>query len=192
MKLDAENYNEKRDIYSPVVMHGEIVCGYWMTGQDYRNKSGYYGAYPPNYLKRLALLLPNPKLVLHVFSGKVELGSWGKVTEITFDINPELHPTVVGNAEKLTEYFDEGTFDLIVLDPPYLEHHVDYGTEKVNKRKVLKECAKLLIKGGFLVWLDVSIPMWAKVDGWRLRGTIGMTQSTNHATRTITILEKVI
>jgi len=190
--IDIENYNKNRGIYSPLVAHNGMVCGFWMTGQDYRNKSGYYGAYPPNYLKRIAMLFPESKILMHLFSGKTELGIFKSANEITVDCNPELEPKVLCDAENLTEKFDEKTFDLILADPPYNENHVKYGTKKVNKRKVIKECAKLLIKGGHLVWLDTSIPIWSKADGWKLVGTIGLVQSTNHACRVVAIFEKVI
>jgi len=82
-------------------------------------------------------------------------------------------------------------YDLILADPPYEQNHVKYGTQPVNKRKIIKMCAPLLVPGGCLVWLDTRIPMWSKADGWKLRGTIGLNQSTQHLTRTITIFEKV-
>lgn len=188
--ISLENYNQNRGIYSPLIEHNGIICGFWLCGQNYRNSSGYYGAYPPSYLKRLALLFPDHPdyWVCHLFSGKVERGTWKE--EWFLDSNPEVNPTIKADAE--TFHSKSGwVFDLIVADPPYDNNHPKYGTKKVNKRKVLKECAKSLRKGGHLVWLDTIIPIWAKSDGWKLRGTIGIVQSTNHRTRTITILEKV-
>lgn len=73
----------------------------------------------------------------------------------------------------------------------YDDNHIKYGTEKVNKKKVIKGCARVLKVGGYLVWLDTIMPIWAKADGWKLRGTIGLLQSTNHKVRVITILQKI-
>jgi len=192
MAIDIGNYNKNRGIYSPVIEHNGIICGFWLCGQDYHNATRFFGAYPPSYLKRMSLLFPDHKGfgVLHLFSGMVPKGTWKN--ELTFDINPELDPTIVGNAEELSKYVGlKYAIDLVLADPPYDNNHEKYGTKKANKRKVIKECAKILSKGGHLVWIDTIIPIWAKADGWKLRGTIGMVQSTNHKCRVITILEKV-
>lgn len=183
--LDPENYNQNRGIYSPVIVHNGVVCGFWLTGNDYRNPSKYYGAYPPNYLKRMKLLFPNAHDVLHLFSGKVVKGTWEK--ETTADINPELRPDIICNAETL-EIFP---FDLILADPPYENNHEKYGTERVNKHKAIKQAARNIKTGGYLVWLDTIQPMWAKADGWQLKGTIGLCQSTMHRVRMVTILRKI-
>jgi hypothetical protein len=190
--LQLDNYNKNRGIYSPLIEHNGIVCGYWLCGQDYHNKTGYYGAYPPSYLKRIKLLFPLDfpcSMMMHLFSGKVERGIWN--CEVLVDSNPELNPTIVHDAETISEISDKPAFDLVLADPPYNNNHTKYGTKKVNKKKVIRECSKILNMNGYLVWLDTSIPIWAKADGWKLRGTIGLNQSTNHLTRTITILQKV-
>lgn len=194
MGIDVENYNAKRGIFSPlIVTDSGMITGFWMVGNDYRNPSKYYGAYPPGYLKRIALLFPDPDILLHLFSGKTPKGTWGMypVKEVTCDINPELSPDVVEDAQHLDRQFEPGTFDLIVGDPPYLQNHVHYGTLPINRRKVVKQCSNLLCSGGHLVWLDAIMPIWAKKDGWKLVGTIGLLQSTNHQVRVITILEKI-
>lgn len=189
--ISVENYNANRGIYSPLIVHNGIICGYWLCGQDYHNKSGYYGAYPPSYLKRMRLLFPNETgWVVHLFSGKVEQSIWP--AEITVDSNAELNPTICCDAEYISEKLNSEITSLVLADPPYNNNHKKYASnKKVSKKKVIKECVKLLKVGGHLVWLDTIIPIWAKADGWRLRGTIGITQSTNHLTRTITILEKI-
>jgi 16S rRNA G966 N2-methylase RsmD len=93
-------------------------------------------------------------------------------------------------AERLEDY-DIRPPDLILADPPYNQNHLKYGTAPVHKIKVIKACAKILKIGGFLVWLDTIQPIWSKADGWKLRGTIGFLQSTNHAVRVISMLEKI-
>ena len=196
VKASVDNYNRLRGVYSPVHEHNGIIYGFWLCGNDYRNATPYYGAYPPSYLKRMGWLFPDARdfWVLHLFAGMTPPGTWKE--EDFMDINPDVkrpdRPTIVGDAENFSLHgWDRGKWDLIVADPPYDDNHVKYGTKKVNKKKVVKECAKVLTKGGHLVWIDTVIPMWAKADGWKLRGTIGMVQSTNHKCRVITILEKI-
>jgi len=192
--MDIEHYNKNRGIYSPLIQtDGGMISGFWLVGNDYRNPSKYYGAYPPGYLKRLALLFPDPKIVLHLFSGMVEKGAWNPrpVREITCDCKEDLRPDVCENAEEIQRQFEPATFDLILADPPYGNNFIKYNTFPINKRKIVKKCSNLLCEGGYLIWLDISIPIWAKIDGWRMAGAIGLIQSTNHACRVITILERV-
>jgi hypothetical protein len=191
--IDCENYNANRGIYSPLMEHNGCVFGYWLMGNDYRNKTRYYGAYPPSYLRRIKLLFPTEVAtgaVLHCFAGMVAVDD--PTREVRFDVRDDLDPApdVVGDASTLSHYFPPAAFDLILADPPYGDNHVRYGTARVNKKRVVHECAAVLKDGGYLVWLDTVMPMWAKADGWRLAGTIGMCQSTNHQTRLVTILEQ--
>lgn len=198
MRMSIENFNAKRGIYSPVVdaegvvtrLDNDTVFGVWMMGNNYHNKSTYFGTYPPSYLRRMRMLFPDDldTKVLHLFSGVVERGMW--IDEVTFDIKPDVHPDVIGNAENLSSHITQ-LYSLVLADPPYDENHVKYGTEKVNKRQVVKECAKILRPGGYLVWLDTIIPMWAKADGWKWKGAIAVIQSTQHKVRVATILQKV-
>ena len=192
--MDIKNYNEKRGIFSPLIQTDSgMISGFFLVGNDYHNPSKFYGAYPPGYLKRLSLLFPEPDIVLHLFSGMVEKGSWKPhpAREVTCDCKEELYPDVCENAEEIQRVFEPGTFDLILADPPYGENFVKYGTPPVNKKKTIKRCADVLCRGGHLVWLDTIMPIWSKADGWKLAGTIGLLQSTNHQVRVISIWEKV-
>lgn len=206
--ISVQHYNEHRGIYSPLIEHNGIICGFWLCGQNYRNPSRLYGAYPPSYLKRMQLLFP--KLthegiatvchyshyeVMHLFSGMVSQND-KDFPGLTFDCKDYGCTSFLGNAEDLSTIWERGAqglkLKIILADPPYNSKALEeYGTPPVNKRKVIKECAKVLHPGGHLIWLDTIIPIWAKKDGWKLRGTIGLIQSTNHQCRVITILEKV-
>lgn len=185
--MSIQHYNAVRGIWSPLIKHGDIITGYWMPGNNYQKDNDYYGGYPRDYLERIRALFPHAINVLHIFSGMVKLGRWPQETRI--DINESLPAEYHFNLERLEEW-DLTGWDLILADPPYEENHEKYGTEKVNKKKVVHGCSTVLRQGGFLVWLDTRIPIWAKADGWALRGTIGLVQSTNCLTKTITILEK--
>ena len=193
--MDVDHYNENREIASPLIDHNDILCGFWMCGNDYHNISPLYGAYPPCYLKRMKLLFSDEfdtGWILHLFSGSIQPKEGAH--EMCLDINREFGSGgqhVIGDAENVGSLFLPNYFDLVLADPPYDDNHVKYGTKKANKRKVIKECAKILKIGGYLVWLDTIMPIWAKSDGWKLRGTIGLLQSTNHKVRVITILQKI-
>ncbi len=188
--MDLKDYNDKFPKYSPLHEMNGMVYGFWLLGNNYRNPSKYYGAYPSNFIKRIRGLFNQEFTegeVLHLFSGMVDKHG---DNEITFDINPELCPDICGDAVNLSLYFNEQKFDLVLADPPYDNNHAKYGTQPFNKKKVVYECSKVVSPGGYLCWLDTIMPMWAKRDGWALKGTIGICQSTNHKVRVVTILQK--
>lgn len=50
---------------------GETMYATWMGGNDYRNKSTLYGAYPKLYLDGALSLFPDARRILHLFSGSL-------------------------------------------------------------------------------------------------------------------------
>jgi hypothetical protein len=196
--MDIEHYNNNREKLSPLVEHNGAAYGFWLIGRWHNTTKGgtyYYGAYPPSYLKRLQLLFPDEfkGTILHLFSGTVE-GDGDRV--FTLDCNPEpipgVKPDFVIDAERLNECIPEKYFDIIIADPPYGNNHTKYGVKKrASRKKVIHLCSKILKPGGYLAWLDTLVVQWAKRDGWKLRGLVGLCQSTNHQVRVITILQKV-
>ncbi len=175
-KYPASQFNE----------HGSAT---WFMGNDYRVKSGYYGAYPAGYLKRIKAMFPAAYYVLHVFAGKVEMGLWP--FEQSVDINPDLKPTYVVSAEEMTEReILPGVWDLVLADPPYTaEDAKKYGTKMPNRRKVLKQCALAVRPGGHVVWLDTVWPQFSKKD-LTLEGTVSMWRCTNHRIRGVSIFRR--
>jgi len=196
--MDIEHYNNNRGNFSPLVEHNSAAYGFWLIGRWFNATRGgvyYYGAYPPSYLKRLELLFPEQfkGTILHLFSGTLT-GDGQRI--FSLDVNPEpipgIKPDFVIDAERLDECVPENFFDLIISDPPYGTNHEKYGVrKKVNRKRVIHLCSKILKPGGYAIWLDTIIPQWAKRDGWTLRGLIGCGQSTNHQVRVITILQNL-
>jgi len=188
LKERAENYNKTFEGYSrPLQASDQWLWGVWIIGNNYSDKSRYYGEYPPGYLDRVMSLFPDieDNEILHLFSGSLS----ESVKGIRFDINPELKPDIVGDAEKLSEFLSFSP-RLIIADPPYSEEDTNhYGICMVNRNKVVQECAKVLKPGGFLVWLDQVIPMYRREE-LELVGTI-VIRSTNHRVKMVFILQKV-
>ena len=105
---------------------------------------------------------------------------------------PGIKPDFVTDAERLDECVPENFFDLVISDPPYGLNHIKYGIKKkVNRKRVVHLCSKVLKAGGYLIWLDTVLPQWRKADGWTLCGLIGLGQFTNHQVRVVTILQKM-
>jgi 16S rRNA G966 N2-methylase RsmD len=171
------------------MVHDKRVTATWWMGNNYRNKTSYYGAYPPMYLKRIESMFPYDMYnVLHLFSGTVS----NSTTYTTFDCNADLKPNIVGNAEEVHKHFKRSEFDVIFADPPYRSGDAEkYGVKLPNKKKVVESCHEILIKGGILIWLDESLPMYRK-EMWDVVGFITVVRSTNHRFRVATLYQKLL
>jgi hypothetical protein len=168
------------------------ISATWITGNNYRNPSSYYGSYPPAYLKRLYALYPDPNSILHLFSGSLTKHDTAhpRASVSRLDIDPKCKPDIKCNAEDLSAWIDR-SYGLIIADPPYsIQDAKNYGVCLVNKRKVLEQCHCVLNEGGHLVWMDQSIPMYSK-KFWNWIGVISIYRSTNHRVRGVFIFEKV-
>jgi hypothetical protein len=189
MQWDCRIANYVRETKFPkslfVAEDGRVV-GTWIMGNDYRVRTGYYGGYPAGYLRRIRSLFPDKKRVLHLFSGKVDLDA---LPGDTVDINPELNPTYVDDAQILMRVPLE-QYDLILADPPYsVEDAERYQTTMVRRNVVLRALQRAS-EGAYIMWLDQVPPMYRK-DKFRIEAVIGMVKSTNHRFRVITVFRRV-
>jgi hypothetical protein len=149
-------------------------------------KSAYYGGYPAGYLRRIRALFPDKRRVLHLFSGKVDLAA---LPGDTVDINADLRPTYVDDAQKL-ENVPLDTYDLILADPPYsIEDAERYQTTMIKRNAVMR-ALQGVAAGTHIVWLDQVLPMYRK-DAFAIDAVIGMVKSTNHRFRVVTIFRRV-
>jgi hypothetical protein len=164
---------------------GRIV-GTWIMGNDYRVKSKLYGGYPAGYLRRIRSLFPEKKRILHLFSGKVDLDIF---PGDTVDINADLNPTYVDDAQTLTRVPLE-EYDLVLADPPYSVEDAERYKTTMVKRNVVMRALQRLRPGAHIVWLDQVLPMYRK-DAFEPEAVIGMWKSTNHRFRGITIFRRL-
>lgn len=206
----AASYAKAFPDWPPPRTDARWLDGMWVLGNDYRNKSAIYGAFPPNFLRRVFALFPDAGRILHVFSGSLTdeqvREAWQSVhcgpsdlvmpEQFRYDnaIRPEAEaadPDVIGDAADLAAHFGSGgQFDLAIADPPYEASDAErYGVKLPNKRKVMAEIAKVVRPGGNLVWLDTSLPMFSKRD-WHWWGAIGLVRSTNHRVRLVSMFER--
>jgi len=173
---------------------GALFYGVWQIGNDYRNKSTFHGAYPGSLLQRYEAILggePPGDAVLHLFAG----GLPASPSYVRFDIDASRSDMAHGNAEHLSVYFGDGTFDVIYADPPYSTDDARlYGcAELVRRDRVLAECAKVVRPGGFIVWLDCisweacGLPVPAELA---VVGLASVVRSTNHRFRVVTIWQR--
>ena len=121
------------------IAEGGCVVGTWIMGNSYHVRSGYYGGYPAGYLRRIRALFPDKRRVLHLFSGRVDLKA---LAGDTVDINAELEPTYVDDAQRL-ERVPLDAYDLVLADPPYsVEDAQRYQTSMTGLCAPCSECGR--------------------------------------------------
>ena len=182
-----DNYvRETRFPRSLFVSEDGRIVGTWIMGNDYRVASAYYGGYPAGYLRRIRALFPDKQRVLHLFSGKVDLAA---LPGDTVDINAELKPTYVDDAQRL-ERVPLASYDLVLADPPYSVEDAERYQTTMIKRNTVMSALRGVSAGTHVVWLDQVLPMYRK-DAFAIDGVIGMVKSTNHRFRVVTIFRKL-
>ncbi len=166
----------------------DVAYGTWLLGNDYRNKTRYYGAYPPGYLARVMALFPdviedNPTSILHIFSGSLPPGNYTRCDLVQ---DAEIHGSVY-DLPSLAMVRPS----LVIADPPYsAEDAKRYSTPMVNRGRVLQSIAAITDPGKHLVWLDTVWPMHSKTQ-WITVARIAIVRSTNHRVRMTTIFQRV-
>jgi len=182
LKRRAQMYAEAFPNYPPLACDGRWLYGIWMIGNYYKRKYGYYGEYPPSYLKRVLSMFPEANRRLHAFSGVVE-----DEGSIRVDSNLSLQPTCVADARRLP--FVDSAFDLCLADPPYTTLDAEkYGTAAVHKPRALRELARVTRSGGHIVWLDLIVPIYSK-QVVNMIGNIGLFTGTNRKVRMVSVFE---
>ena len=110
---------------------------------------------------------------------------------LTYDVNPDLKPTICDDVRNIEKYADTiGKIDLVIADPPYDKSDFEkYGVKPFNKSWVIRMLGHIMKSGSFLVWLDTRVPMYSKKI-WQLIGYVGIIVSTNHRIRCLSFYQK--
>ena len=173
--------------FPPCMTVGPTGEGYGlMIGGNNYSGNGYYGGYPPNYLRRMRALFPEKLRAIHVFAGRVDLTDF---PGDTLDSNADLQPTFVADAHTMGDV-PLGQYDIALADPPYsVEDATRYGTPMIDRKRVLTALERLPV-GAHLVWLDQAMPMYRK-DTWAVEAEITFRRSTNHRYRVMIVFRRL-
>lgn len=161
-----------------------VLYAVWMLGNDYRNRTRYYGTYPPGYLDRVQALFSDIAFedTLHVFSGSLPKGLYARC-DIGQDV--ELRCSVYDLPGATRQQFR-----LVIADPPYsAADAVKYSTPMIDRRRAVEAIAAVTAPGGHLAWLDTAWPMHSKRQ-WLTVGRICIQRSTNHRVRLLSVFER--
>lgn len=162
----------------------QVMYATWLIGNDYRNPSKYYGAYPKGYVDRIMSMWPDAGGdVLHAFSGSLQAGNYVRCDLVQA---AELNCSVYDIAQHTSR-----RFKLLAADPPYTsEDAKKYGTAMISRAKATRGLAGVAEQGAHMVWLDTVWPMHSKTQ-WVTVGRITIVRSTNHRVRLATVFERV-
>jgi len=173
---------------------GDVVYGRWLLGNDYQNRTEFYGAFPPGLLSRIMAIFPDAyraddttARILHVFSGSLPPGRYWRC-----DLRQpaEYQCSVYDLPRELLPRHRIEPFRLVIADPPYSKADAArYQTPMIDRRRAVAALAEVTAAAGFLVWLDTCWPMHQKRQ-WITVGRIAITRSTNHRVRDLTIFER--
>lgn len=159
----------------------------WFLGQNYKNATNYYGAYPPMYWKRIQAFVKPDDKVVHLFSGSLAKGNYIRV-----DVDEAMTPDVVCRTEDVDRHIDPNSIDIVFADPPYTvaDSKIGYKGNYPNKKKTISAVHSILKPGGLLFWLDTALPMFRKTE-FELVGVITILISTNHRVRLVSVFRKI-
>ena len=170
--------------YPPTIWSHDWIYGLWYCGTSFQ-KSIYYGQFPSTFVKRVTTAFPTDQFrFLHICSGRCHIEG-----AINVDIHNLPEVDLVANVERLP--LQDNRFDVCLIDPPYSEQDADrYKVKRlINSRKTMAEAKRVLVPGGWLLWLDEKYPSYRRKE-WQLKGLIGIVTGFERRTRVLSMWRK--
>ena len=161
--------------------------GVWYCGTSWV-KVKLYGQYPPSFLKRALALFPSAVDILHAPSGSLVDLPEGHVTMDMYEDDVR-KPMFKGDCENMP--FRDGSFDLVLSDPPYSEEDSRlYGCAKFPEKKFMAECRRVLRPNGYLGFLAYHYPSYRRKE-WKLVGLFAVVTGFSRRTRMFSVFQKL-
>lgn len=118
------------------------------------NTSKFHRGYPATYLKRLRAFFPDAvaSKTLHLFAGMIDRELFPGAT---VDINPDLHPDFIDDAQTLKRTPIE-TFDLVLASMPPGEVYLRYRADGKEAWDGTQEFCWLMFSRGYMGLADIA------------------------------------
>lgn len=163
-QLIVDRINESK--YGFTAFERGWIHGTWYCGTKSKAAS-YWGQFPGNLLARFQVMFPTERL-LHLCSGHTYIDG-----AVNLDIMPT--PAVDVQADAAALPFRDDSFAVVLIDPPYsTEDSQRYGVRRlISTVGTLREAHRVLVPGGYLVWLDERYPSFRRAQ-WEMMGLVGV------------------
>ncbi len=184
-ELIVKNINNTFPKYPPTVYSHNWIYGLWYCGTSWQ-KAIYYGQFPPTFVKRVVAGFPVDDFrLLHLCCGRCHING-----AVNVDIKDLPEVDQIADVENLP--FEENSFDVCLIDPPYSEEDASrYDVKRlINSRKTMSEAKRVLVPGGWLLWLDEKYPSYRRKE-WELKGLIGIVTGFERRTRILSMWRSV-
>ena len=161
-----------------------LTIDMWRTGPP--PATGQRQRYPGRFWFNFKRVYPVDGLnVLHMFSGSMD---WG----VTTDIRPETGADIIAPYDSLP--IKDGTFDMVIADPPYnhgfASEWTTHSKDLPIPKRILLEAARVTKEGGLIAILHIIwIPAY-KVAGVKGIGRHGILCGPNNAIRLLNVFRK--
>lgn len=168
--------------YPPTVYSHGWIYGLWFCGTSFQ-KAIYYGQYPSTFVKRIKTMFPTERM-LHLCCGRCHIEGATNV-----DIKPLPEVDLIADVEKLP--LVDRSYEVVLIDPPYSQEDASrYGVKRlIRSGKVMEEVKRVLVSGGWLLWLDEKYPSYRRKE-WSLRGLVGIVTGFERRVRVLSMFQK--
>lgn len=169
--------------YPPTIWSHDWIYGVWYCSTSFK-RAIYYGQYPSTFVKRIMAMFPGESM-LHLCCGRCRIDG-----ALNVDIKELPEVDLVSNVESMP--LPDSIYEVALIDPPYSQ--LDAKRYKVprliNSRAAMREISRVLVPGGYLLWLDEKYPTHRRRD-WKLRGLIGIVTGAERRTRVLSIFQNL-
>jgi len=165
------------------------ICDTWILARPKGQR--IYGAFPSGFYWRMRVMLPG--YLCHLCSGSLGLADDDNALFVD-KTRPAWAEGLAGEfflqANATATGLRDGTFDAVMIDPPYSpEDAAEYGHDYPEPKDLLREAWRIVRPGGRVGFLHYLFPR-PPVKDYRLIATISVLMGYGNRVRLFTVFEK--